>query len=148
MKQDDKIAKPTFHFVKKDSWGWKVALCYDIFMMLLIIINLFCLSANAILMSDFGGWLFNFIHLPELLQFYRTELRPWVIITESWFTSFLVIELLIRWGIAIIGQHHKRWFSFLLFIGMKFCRLFHNCVFCVYYVPVQSPTTCMNMAIK
>ena len=112
MKQDDKIAKPTFHFVKKDSWGWKVALCYDIFMMLLIIINLFCLSANAILMSDFGGWLFNFIHLPELLQFYRTELRPWVIITESWFTSFLVIELLIRWGIAIIGQHHKRWFFF------------------------------------
>ncbi len=112
MKQDDQITPPTFSFVKKGTWGWKVALGYDIFMMILIIINLFCLSANAILMSDFGGWLFNFIHLPELLQFYRTTLRPWVIITESWFTSFLVIELLVRWLIAIIGQHHKRWFFF------------------------------------
>lgn len=112
MKQDDQITSPTFSFVKKGTWGWKVALGYDIFMMVLIIINLFCLSANAILMSDFGGWLFDFIHLPELLQFYRNSLRPWVIITESWFTSFLVIELLVRWAIAIIAQHHKRWFFF------------------------------------
>ncbi len=112
MKQEDQITPPTFSFVKKGTWGWKVALGYDLFMMVLIIINLFCLSANAILMSDFGGWLFNFIHLPELLQFYQTALRPWVIITESWFTSFLVIELLVRWSIAIIGQHHKRWFFF------------------------------------
>ena len=112
MKQEDQITPPTFSFEKKGTWGWKVALGYDLFMMVLIIINLFCLSANAILMSDFGGWLFNFIHLPELLQFYQTALRPWVIITESWFTSFLVIELLVRWSIAIIGQHHKRWFFF------------------------------------
>ena len=112
MKQDDQITSPTFSFVKKGTWGWKVALGYDIFMMVLIIINLFCLSANAILMSDFGGWLFDFIHLPELMQFYRNSLRPWVIITESWFTSFLVIELLVRWAIAIIAQHHKRWFFF------------------------------------
>jgi hypothetical protein len=112
MKQNDQITPPTFSFVKKGTWGWKVALGYDIFMMVLIIINLICLSGNALLMSDFGGWLFNFIHLPELLQFYRTALRPWVIITESWFTSFLVIELLARWVIAVIGQHHKRWFFF------------------------------------
>ena len=112
MKQDDQITSPTFSFVKKGTWGWKVALGYDIFMMILIIINLFCLSANAILMSDFGGWLFDFIHLPELLHLYRNSLRPWVIITESWFTSFLVIELLARWVIAVIGQHHKRWFFF------------------------------------
>jgi hypothetical protein len=112
MKQEDQITSPTFSFVKKGTWGWKVALGYDIFMMILIIINLFCLSANAILMSDFGGWLFDFIHLPELLQFYRNSLRPWVIITESWFTSFLVIELLARWVIAVLGQHHKRWFFF------------------------------------
>ncbi|MEJ2898301.1 preprotein translocase subunit SecA [Acinetobacter sp. NS-4] len=112
MKQNDQITPPTFSFVKKGTWGWKVALGYDIFMMVLIIINLICLSGNALLMSDFGGWLFNFIHLPELLQFYRTALRPWVIITESWFTSFLVIELLVRWAIAILGQHHKRWFFF------------------------------------
>ena len=112
MKQDEKINQFRFGFLTKGSWGWKVGLGYDIFMMVLIVINLFCLSANAVLMSDFGGWLFDFIHLPELLQFYRTALRPWVIITESWFTSFLIIELILRWIIAILGQHHRRWFFF------------------------------------
>ena len=144
MKQNDQITPPTFSFVKKGTWGWKVALGYDIFMMVLIIINLICLSGNALLMSDFGGWLFNFIHLPELLQFYRTALRPWVIITESWFTSFLVIELLVRWAIAIIGQHHKRWF----FFPFIHYRLFRNCVSYAYCAPALSPITCISMVIK
>ncbi len=48
--------------------GMKIALAYDLFLMGLIIFNLFCLSANAILMSDFGEWLFHFIRLPETLQ--------------------------------------------------------------------------------
>jgi len=104
MKQDEKINQFRFGFLTKGSWGWKVGLGYDIFMMVLIVINLFCLSANAVLMSDFGGWLFDFIHLPELLQFYRTALRPWVIITESWFTSFLIIELILRWVACLLGK--------------------------------------------
>lgn len=111
-KREEPVIKSSFHFVRKDSWSWKVVLVYDIFMMALILINLFCLSANAILMSDFGDWLFNFIQLPEVLQFYRTELRPWVIITEGWFTTFLIIELLVRWGLAIIFRHHARWWFF------------------------------------
>ncbi len=49
------IRPDSFKFVRKGTWGWKIALIYDIFMMVLIIINLFCLSANAILMSDFGA---------------------------------------------------------------------------------------------
>lgn len=104
--------KPTFNFVKEGSWGWKVALGYDVFMMFLIIINLFCLSSNAILMSDFSTWLFNLIHLSDLLSYYKTELRPWVIVTESWFTSLLIIELLVRWFIAIVIKQHQRWFFF------------------------------------
>ena len=64
MKQDDQLTPPTFSFVKKGTWGWKFALGYDIFMMILIIINLVCLSANALLMSDFGaGYLTSFICL-------------------------------------------------------------------------------------
>lgn len=103
---------PTFNFVKEGSWGWKLALGYDIFMMFIIIVNLFCLSANAILMSDFAAWFVPLVQLSDLLHFYKTELRPWVIITESWFTSLLIIELLSRWLIAIIIKQHQRWFFF------------------------------------
>lgn len=111
-KSEEPVIKSSFHTLRKDSWGWKIALIYDLFLMGLIIFNLFCLSANAILMSDFGEWLFDFIRLPEILQFYRGELRPWVIITEGWFTTFLIVELGVRWGIAIIFKHHQRWWFF------------------------------------
>lgn len=112
MSQDRKMMKSSFHFMKKDTWGWKLALCYDFFMMGLIVFNLFCLSANAILMSEYAGWLFQFLNISELLGFYRQQLHPLVVTTEGWFTSFLIIELLIRWAIAIIFKHHQRWFFF------------------------------------
>lgn len=102
----------TSKFFEKGSWGWKIALVYDIFMMILIIINLICLSANGILLSDFGQWLFDFIHLPQILEFYKEQLRPWVIKTEGWFTTFLITELLIRWLIASVLKHHQRWWFF------------------------------------
>ena len=94
------------------SRGWWIAFGYDIFMMFIIIFNLFCLCANAFLMSNFGDWLFNEIHLPQVLQYYKTDLHPWVIKTESWFITFLIVELGIRWLIAIINKHHARWFFF------------------------------------
>ncbi|ALH95300.1 hypothetical protein [Acinetobacter equi] len=103
---------PTFNFVKEGSWGWKVALGYDVFMMFLIIINLFCLCSNAILMSNFTNWFFDLFRISEILVYYKTELNPWVVITESWFTSLLIIELAIRWIIAIIFKQHQRWFFF------------------------------------
>lgn len=115
----------------------KIYLIYDIFMMLIICINLFCLLSNAILMSNFAHWLFALLHLDDLLNFYRQELNPWVIITESWFISFLLIEFGIRWLIAIIRKHHQRWFFFpfvhwyeLLAISpqLRFLRLFRAVV--------------------
>ncbi|OTG86947.1 preprotein translocase subunit SecA [Acinetobacter sp. ANC 4558] len=103
---------PTFNFVTEGSWGWKIALIYDVFMIFLIIINLFCLSSNAILMSDFATWIFDLFRISDILYFYRGELHPWVVITESWFTSLLIIELIMRWIIAIIFKQHQRWFFF------------------------------------
>lgn len=94
------------------SRGWWISFGYDIFMMFIIVFNLFCLCANAFLMSNFGDWLFNEIRLPQVLQYYKTDLHPWVIKTESWFITFLVVELGIRWLIAIINKHHARWFFF------------------------------------
>ena len=92
--------------------GWWIAFGYDIFMMFIIVFNLFCLCANAFLMSEFGNWFFNEIHLPQVLQYYKNDLHPWVIKTESWFITFLIVELGIRWLIAITNKHHARWFFF------------------------------------
>ena len=63
-------------------------------------------------MSSIGAWFFEHIHLPQVLSFYRTHLHPWVITSEAWFIGFLIIELLVRWVIAIVYKHHKRWFFF------------------------------------
>ncbi|WP_089606440.1 hypothetical protein [Acinetobacter piscicola] len=98
--------------IRHDTVGWKLFLAYDIFMMFIIVFNLFCLCANALLMSNFGNWFFESIHLPQVLQYYKDALHPWVVKTESWFITFLIAELLIRWFIAIIYKHHTRWFFF------------------------------------
>ena len=63
-------------------------------------------------MSNIGGWFFHAIHLESVLSFYREHLHPWVITTEAWFILFLITELLVRWGIAIVYRHHRRWFFF------------------------------------
>jgi len=63
-------------------------------------------------MSNIGIWFFQSIHLMDVLNFYRSHLHPWVISTEAWFIVFLIVELLIRWGIAIVQRHHQRWFFF------------------------------------
>ncbi|AVF07625.1 preprotein translocase subunit SecA [Acinetobacter baumannii] len=101
-----------YHRVDSSSLSFKLFLVYDIFMVFIIIFNLFCLAANFFLMSSIGAWFFEHIHLPQVLSFYRTHLHPWVITSEAWFIGFLIIELLVRWGIAIVYKHHKRWFFF------------------------------------
>lgn len=92
--------------------GWKLFLLYDIFMMLIIIVNIFCLATNAFFMSPFAVWFFEILRLTEVLSFYRTDLNPWVIKTESWFITFLLIEFGCRWLIAILYKYHQRWFFF------------------------------------
>ena len=112
MPQNDAVKKSKYHHLDPDSWPFKLYLAYDIFMVFIIIFNLFCLGMNFFLMSNIGGWFFSTIHLSSVLEFYREHLHPWVISTEAWFIIFLIAELLVRWGIAIINRHHQRWFFF------------------------------------
>lgn len=112
MPQNDAVKKSKYHHLDPDSWPFKLYLVYDIFMVFIIIFNLFCLGMNFFLMSNIGGWFFSTIHLSSVLEFYRGHLHPWVISTEAWFIIFLIVELLVRWGIAIIDRHHQRWFFF------------------------------------
>lgn len=112
MSDQNHPKKTGFQAIRHDTFAWKLYLAYDIFMMVIIVINLICISSNALLMSEFGSWLFDNLHLTHVLQFYKAELHPWVIKTESWFITFLIVELLVRWFIAIVNKHHQRWFFF------------------------------------
>ncbi|MFT4021011.1 MAG: preprotein translocase subunit SecA [Acinetobacter sp.] len=109
-----KVAKRAnkFNRVHQNSATWKLYLLYDIFMMVIIIVNLFCLCANALLMSNFAEWLFQHLNIMSVLTFYKQQLHPWVNKTEGWFISFLILELSVRWIIAIVQRHHQRWFFF------------------------------------
>lgn len=112
MSTDVKNKKTGFQAIPHDTLAWKLYLAYDIFMMMILIINLICISSNAFLMSHIGAWVFEHLHLTHILEFYKAELHPWVIKTENWFILFLIVELFIRWFIAIVQKHHQRWFFF------------------------------------
>ncbi|MDO4223575.1 MAG: preprotein translocase subunit SecA [Acinetobacter sp.] len=92
--------------------AWRIFLIYDIFMMILIFINLSCLVIDGILMSDFAVWFAHLIHVPVALIDYKAIIHPWVDVTEHWFTLLLIVELFVRWGVAIYQKHHPRWFFF------------------------------------
>ncbi|MFM6905803.1 MAG: preprotein translocase subunit SecA [Acinetobacter tjernbergiae] len=112
MTQQDSKQNSKYSLVNPNSKFFKLFLVYDIFMVFIIVFNLFCLGMNFFLMSNIGEWFFNTIHLPNLLEFYRSYLHPWVITTEAWFIIFLITELVIRWAISIVHKHHARWWFF------------------------------------
>mgnify|MGYP003582458680 FL=1 len=112
MTQQDSKQNSKYSLVNPNSKFFKLFLVYDIFMVFIIVFNLFCLGMNFFLMSNIGEWFFNTIHLPNVLEFYRSYLHPWVITTEAWFIIFLITELVVRWTIAIVNKHHARWWFF------------------------------------
>lgn len=112
MTQQDSGQNPKYNNVNPNSKFFKLFLAYDIFMFFIIVFNLFCLGMNFFLMSNIGEWFFNTIHLPSVLEFYRTYLHPWVITTEAWFIIFLITELAVRWLLSIVQKRHARWWFF------------------------------------
>lgn len=112
MTQQDSEQNSKYNYVNSNSKFFKLFLAYDIFMVFIIVFNLFCLGMNFFLMSNIGEWFFNTIHLSPVLEFYRTHLHPWVITTEAWFIIFLITELAVRWLLSIVQKHHARWWFF------------------------------------
>ena len=112
MTQQDTDKNSKYNYVNPNSKFFKLFLIYDIFMVFIIVFNLFCLGMNFFLMSNIGEWFFNTIHLYSVLEFYRSYLHPWVITTEAWFIIFLIVKLAIRWLLSIIQKHHARWWFF------------------------------------
>lgn len=118
--QNSSRKQAQYYHMDPNSISFKLFLIYDIFMVFIIIFNLFCLAANFFLMSSIGAWFFEHIHLPQVLSFYKTYLHPWVITTEAWFIGFLITEFLSVGAFLLFINTINVGSSFHLFTGMKF----------------------------
>lgn len=110
-----------------------ISIGYDSLLMILILINLFCLATDAILMSDFMLWLSQLTSITTPLIWYKTHLHPIVELTEHWFTLLWLTELLIHWAVSVYRKEYPRWFFYpfyhwydvlALIPHLRFLRLF------------------------
>ena len=90
----------------------RLKLTYDILMIIVISIDLFLISLDAILMSSFSSNVASWLSLTEGLSWYREMLHDPLRIAGGFFTLFLIYELLVRWAIAIKQKIYYRWFFF------------------------------------
>lgn len=95
--------------IKKPS---RIKLVYDICMLIAIIIDLIIISIDGILMSHFAQEVANWLAISDSLAFYRANIHFPLSTLGGFFTIFLIVELLIRWGIAIKQKEYYRWFFF------------------------------------
>lgn len=90
----------------------RLKLAYDIVIIIIIGIDLFFISLDAILMSEFSSNLANGLALNDPLNWYQTTLHQPLRVVGGFFTIFLIAELLARWAIAIKQRIYYRWFFF------------------------------------
>ncbi len=94
---------------------WRLG--YDVFMLGLIVTDLLLMGIDALLMSSFMQHVANWGNFQSWLEYYQST-SPWafnhasVKLLDGFFTIFLIIELLVRWGIAITTHQYYRWFFF------------------------------------
>lgn len=86
-------------------------LALDLFVMLLITGNLLWLLLDAILLNSGSGLLLA-RQYPDLVAHYREKLHPDLLVYDSYFTFFLITELVLRWGVAIHRRTYHRWFFY------------------------------------
>ena len=85
---------------------------YDIFMLVVISIDLLLISLDAVLMSDFSANLADWLNMTQSLAWYQTSMHEPLRTAGGFFTVFLVAELVVRWLIAIYQRTYYRWFFF------------------------------------
>ena len=114
MSAPHSAAKPTIDpkLSPERSKPNRFKLTYDIIMIIVISIDLFLISLDAILMSSFSGNVAGWLSLTEALSWYREVLHEPLRTLGGFFTLFLIFELLVRWAIAIKENVYYRWFFF------------------------------------
>jgi hypothetical protein len=111
MTQDH--ASPTPHDdpqptrAKPGRWS----LTYDVIMILSIVVNLLFLALEYVLGAGFA-WVRECMQLLHVSAPQQTALQHNIGHANTFFTLFLIIELLVRWAIAIAQRQYYRWFFF------------------------------------
>ena len=90
----------------------KLALWYDIIMLLVIVIDLSIISLDLLLMSKFMGQVAEWVNLSQPLQFYAENIHHPLRVIGGFFTIFLIAELGFRWLLSILAKQYSRWFFF------------------------------------
>ena len=90
----------------------RVGMAYDVFMLIMIVINLILLGIDALMMGQVGGSVAHVITEDGNLSIYRQHWHPLVALIDDWFTVILVVELAVRWLWAVMRSHYHRWFFF------------------------------------
>lgn len=90
----------------------RLKLTYDIVMVVAISIDLLLISIDAILMSEFSINAANWLSIGDWLTWYQSTLHEPLGTAGGLFTVFLIVELLLRWAVAIKQQVYYRWFFF------------------------------------
>lgn len=90
----------------------RIKLTYDIVMMIAISIDLLLISIDAILMSNFSSNVAGWLTLSNGLNWYQAVIHDPLRTAGGFFTILLIVELLVRWAVAIKQQVYYRWFFF------------------------------------
>ncbi|KAA8735083.1 preprotein translocase subunit SecA [Acinetobacter qingfengensis] len=110
--QNPKPSHPLLKNIDHTTWQWKVFLIYDALMMLLIVCNLLTLLVQAFILSGFGAWITELLHLSTFRSHYIQVWYPIVNTIDFYFICYLIAELAARWLFSIIANHHRRWWFF------------------------------------
>lgn len=87
-------------------------LWYDGIMMVLIIADLLLMGLDSLMMSNFGLSVTQWLGISEWVIGYRENWHHHLTTAGGFFTIFLVVELLVRWALAIVNKRYYRWFFF------------------------------------
>jgi len=88
-----------------------LGLIVDVVMMVLIIVNLTLIIIDWGFASPFVQAQMQ-AHLPALYTWYDQTIHQHFIVYDLAFVTVFVIEILVRWGLAIYRQRYHRWFFY------------------------------------
>lgn len=86
-------------------------LALDFFVLLLITINLLWLLLDTLLLNSGAGMMVHW-YRPDIIPDYRANWHHLALLYDTLLTGFLITELLLRWGIAVIRRSYHRWFFY------------------------------------
>ncbi|MDO4441696.1 MAG: hypothetical protein Q4B81_05905 [Moraxella sp.] len=90
----------------------RLKIAYDIIMLVLLVVDLLLIFTDNILMSALSGYVAKWAGLEGALAHYQSHHHEQLAVIGGAFTAFWVIELSVRWVLAIVNHTYHRWFFF------------------------------------